>query len=67
MTVKVKALNNYNKPFGIEKGNVYEAIKVETKITVESASKNYNDHIFTAVSYTINGLNHPADDFEEIK
>ena len=70
-TVKVTPTNNYNKPFGIQEGNVYEAIKVVTSHK-EDVLDRYGVAVvetveYQTISYTVNDMNYDESDFEEVK
>lgn len=60
----VKATNNFNKSFGIEKGNIYQAVKNETVYQIKIDEWTTED--YTDVTYTINGMNFQSDDFVEV-
>ena len=65
-TVKVIAVNDFNRPFGIEKGKEYWAQKVTKEFTRE-AYGSYNVktvETWQSVSYTIGDYNFQGDDFK---
>lgn len=65
--VKAIALNDYNKPFGIVSGKVFNATEVIAQYSREdNIGGKIVVSIFNDVSYTINGINYPGSDFSKI-
>lgn len=61
---KVMPVNNYNAPFGIVMGNVYEAVREMSAHTVPM--NEWEEVTYIDVTYRINGVQYMGDDFEEV-
>lgn len=62
--MNVIATNGFNRPFRIEKRNVYPAVQVVE--TWEDDSVKSSGSTWEAVSFDVNGMNHGGDDFEPV-